>query len=116
MSVNQRQLFWVGTSLKDLLGQPVEVRQCVGYALHVVQDGRTPENAKAFKQGGSGVIEISIDHDTDTFRTMYVAKLDKGVYVLQSFQMKSKSGKATPKADIDKIQARYKETLKADKE
>ncbi|NDV25797.1 type II toxin-antitoxin system RelE/ParE family toxin [Desulfovibrio sp. JC010] len=116
MSSNQRQLFWVGSSRKDLLSQPHEVRQCVGYALHVVQNGRQPDNSKPFKQGGAGVMEIVVNHDSDTFRTMYVAKLQKGIYVLHSFQKKSKSGKATPKPDIDKIQARYKEALEADKD
>ncbi|WP_320169927.1 type II toxin-antitoxin system RelE/ParE family toxin [Maridesulfovibrio sp.] len=114
--MNQRQLFWVGTSKKDLLSQAVEVRQCVGYALHTVQNGGIPENSKPFKQGGSGVMEIVVNHDTDTYRTMYVAKLQKGIYILHSFQKKSKTGKATPKSDIEKIQARYREALKADNE
>lgn len=88
MDFRERQLLWVGTSKEDLLAQPNEVKQAVGYALHQVQHGVTPHNATSFSQGGSGVMEIKIPFDTDTYRTMYVAKLKKGVYILHSFQKK----------------------------
>ncbi len=115
MSLNQRELFWVGSSLEDLKEQPGDVRSAVGHALHEIQCGRTPDNATSFKQGGNGVMEIKVDFGKETYRTMYVAKLKKGVYVLHSFQKKSKKGKATPLADVRKIQIRYKEALKNDK-
>ncbi|OEU70169.1 MAG: hypothetical protein BA863_00985 [Desulfovibrio sp. S3730MH75] len=114
MSANEQKIIWVGSSKKDLRNQPLEVVQAVGYSLHVAQQGGCPENSEAFGQGGSGVMEISVDCKTDTYRTMYVAKLTKGVYVLHSFQKKSKKGKSTPKAEIDKVKARYKEAVDYD--
>ena len=36
---NEKPIYWVGTSLKDLLALPVEVKRAAGYQLHRVQIG-----------------------------------------------------------------------------
>jgi phage-related protein len=61
---------------------------------------------KAFK--GAAVVEIVDDYDGDTYRAVYTVKFAGVIYVLHAFQKKSKSGIATPKADIDRIVARLK--------
>jgi phage-related protein len=50
-----KTLKWVGSSLKELLGFPDEVKREIGYALHVAQEGKTHETVKMFKGSGSGV-------------------------------------------------------------
>jgi phage-related protein len=48
-------------------------------------------------------MEIVSDHRSDTYRAVYTVRLEGRVYVLHAFQKKSKSGIATPKAEIDLI-------------
>ena len=85
---NKKPIYWVGTSLKDLLVLPGEVKREAGYQLHRVQNGLDPENWKPFKDIGAGVKEIRISDDGDAFRVMYVAKFLDKIYVLNSFQKK----------------------------
>jgi phage-related protein len=61
---------------------------------------------KGFK--GAGVVEVVEDFDGDTYRAVYTIKFADVVYVLHSFQKKSKQGIATPKQDMDLIEARLK--------
>lgn len=45
---------------------------------------------------------------TDTYRAVYALKIKTTIYVLHAFQKKSKTGKKTPKRDIDLIRERLK--------
>ncbi|TMB26647.1 MAG: type II toxin-antitoxin system RelE/ParE family toxin, partial [Deltaproteobacteria bacterium] len=56
----------------------------------------------------SGVLEVVEDFDRNTYRAVYKVQLGNIVYVLHVFQKKSKSGKATPKPDVDLIRSRLK--------
>lgn len=58
---------------------------------------------------GPGVNEIRIDCADGWFRVMYVAKFEEAIYVLHSFQKKSRQ---TAKADIAIAKARYKAVIK----
>ena len=60
---------------------------------------------------GSGVLEVVSDHRGDTFRSVYTVRFVDRVFVLHAFQKKSKSGVATPKADIDLIKQRLKQAV-----
>ena len=100
---------WIGSSLNDLKEFPDEVQEVVGYALYVAQCGDKHPSAKPLKGfKGSGVVEVVDDFDWDTYRAVYTTKFADVVYVLHSFQKKSKQGIATPKQDIDLIEARLK--------
>ncbi|HZG46566.1 MAG TPA: type II toxin-antitoxin system RelE/ParE family toxin [Allosphingosinicella sp.] len=102
-----RPLFWIGSSRKDLSAFPEEVKDVMGYALHLAQVGEKSATAKPLKGfGGAGVLEIVDDHDGDTFRAVYTVRFGKSVYVLHAFQKKSKSGTATPRTEIDLIKKR----------
>jgi phage-related protein len=103
-----KSLKFVGSSRKDLAALPKSVKRAFGQALRQVQRGRTPQNAEAFKQGGAGCMELKESGERATYRTMYVAKFDDAVYVLHSFQKKSKSGIATPQSEINVVRERYK--------
>ena len=58
--------------------------------------------------GGAGVIEVVEDEAGGTYRAVYTVKFAEAVFVLHCFQKKSKRGIATPKEDMDIINARLK--------
>ena len=97
--------------MKTLRDFPGPVRDESGYSLLEVQHGKSPENSKqltGLAKGITGILEIVIDHDKETYRVVYVAKLVKGVYVLHVFHKKSKSGIGIPPRDTNLIVRRYK--------
>ncbi len=103
----QRQIEWIGTSLKDMRAMPEEVRRFFGVALFAAQIGSKHPEAKPMKGfTGSGVLEIVEDYNTDTYRAVYTVRYVDAVYVLHVFQKKSKKGIATPQEEIDKIKKR----------
>jgi phage-related protein len=105
----RKPITWMGSSRKDLTAMPVAVKKDFGGALHSVQDGRTPDGAKPLKGKAQGAMQLSEDHDGETYRAVYTVELEDAVYVLHCFQKKSKSGIATPQADIDLIERRLKD-------
>lgn len=109
MSIFLKSVEWIGSSLEDLKDFSEEVQQVVGYALYVAQCGDKHPSAKPLKGfKGSGVVEVVEDFDGDTYRAVYTTKLAGVIYVLHSFQKKSKQGIATPKQDIELIETRLK--------
>ncbi|MQU51270.1 type II toxin-antitoxin system RelE/ParE family toxin [Pseudomonas sp. FSL A6-1183] len=94
MTNKEKPLEWIASSHKDLMALPSDVRRRFGYAL------------KGF--GGAGVLEVVEDDAGGTYRAVYTVKFAEAVFVLHCFQKKSKSGIATPKADMDIIRARLK--------
>ncbi|MEJ0093096.1 MAG: type II toxin-antitoxin system RelE/ParE family toxin [Methylocella sp.] len=100
---------WVGSSLRDLNDFPEEVKSEAGFALFVAQKGGKAVNAVPMVGfNGATVLEVVIDHDTNTFRAVYTVKFGKAVYVLHAFQKKSVKGRATPRPDILLIKSRLK--------
>src|ERR1700676_1203125 len=100
-----KPVIWVGTSRKDLRGFPEPVQDHVGYALYVAQRGSKHRGAKALSGfGGAGVVEIVKDYRGDTFRAVYTLRYAGMVYVLHAFQKKSKSGRETPRRDMELIE------------
>jgi phage-related protein len=118
---------WIASSLDDLKDFPEEVQQVIGYALYQAQCGEKHQDAKPLKGfKGSGVLEVVENFDGDTYRSVYTVRFEGAVYVLHIFQKKSKHGIATPKQDIELIEARlkrakqhyeeyYKQSLKEEK-
>jgi phage-related protein len=104
-----KPLFWVGSSRKDLKNFPVEVRRLMGFALWQAQCGRKHVDAKPLKGfGGAGVLEVVEDRDRSSYRAVYTVKLAGAVYVLHSFQKKSKKGVKTPQQELDLVRNRLK--------
>jgi len=66
--------------------------------------------------GSAGVLEVVEDSRAGTYRAVYTVRFAARVFVLHVFQKKSKSGIATPKADLDLIKARLKLAEKRAKE
>ena len=109
----RKPLVWIGSSRDDLSGFPFEVKQVMGFAIHLAQTGDKHPDAKpltgdpAFK--GAGVLEIVDRFDGDTYRAVYTVKFAGVVYALHAFQKKSKSGIATPLQEIRRVKERLKE-------
>lgn len=104
-----KEIFWVGSSKEDISSLPDEVKISFGFELYQVQEGKFPASAKPLKGNDvKGVYELRVNHDGNTYRTMYIAKLGDKIYVLHSFQKKSKSGIATPKAEMEIVKQRLK--------
>lgn len=112
-----RPLVWVGSSRRDLIGFPGEVRETMGFALFQAQLGEEHPKAKALQGfGGRGVLEVIERHDGDTYRAVYTVRLRSAVYVLHCFQKKAKRGITTPKADMDLIRSRLAAAERTDGE
>jgi phage-related protein len=107
--VTPKPTVFVSSSLKDLRRMPRRVQRVFGLAILTAQYGGKAPGAKPLKGfGGAGVLEVVEDHDTDTYRAVYTVRFAGVVYVLHVFQKKSRSGVATPKAEIDIITERLK--------
>ena len=105
-----KPVIWLGTSLDDLREFPAAVQDHIGYALYVAQRGGKHQDAKVLSGfGGAGVLEVITDHRGDTFRAVYTLKYAGRVYVLHVFQKKSKTGRQTPRRDIELIKQRLRE-------
>ncbi len=104
---NERPLEWIGSSYKDLMALPVEVRRFFGFALSLAQSGDRHDAAKVLRGfGGAGVLEVVEDDVGGTYRAVYTVKFAEAVFVLHCFQKKSKRGIATPKEEMDIVHAR----------
>ena len=98
-----KSLNFAGSSLDDLRNFPDEARRAAGFELRAVQNGLEPSNWKPMQIIGPGVKEIRI-HSVGEWRIIYVAKFHDVVYVLHTFQKKTRK---TSKHDIDVARQRY---------
>ena len=104
-----KPLHFVGDSDRNLRDFPKEVREVMGHALWAAQLGKKHPDAKPFRGfTGASVLEIVSDYDPDTYRGVYTVKLAGVVYVLHTFQKKSKRGIQTTKQDVTLIRQRLK--------
>lgn len=107
----ERPLFWIRSSLKDLMAFPAEVREHIGYALSAAQFGGKQAGAKPWKGEGAGVLEVVEDFRGDMFRAVYTVRFEEAVYVLHAFQKKSTKGIATAQKDRELIARRLKDAM-----
>ena len=104
-----KSLKWVGSSDEDLQEFPSAVQRKIGYALYFAQIGDKHPTAKPLKgKALSGVMEIRSNYDKNTYRAVYTTKIGDKIYVLHTFQKKSKRGIETPQTEIDLIKRRLK--------
>jgi phage-related protein len=108
LAVGERPLDWVGSSKKDLLEFPGAVKDDVGNALGIAQFGGKHPKSKPWKGQGSGVFEVVVHHDGNTFRVVYCVRFPKTVYVLHAFQKKSTRGIKTANRDIELVASRLR--------
>jgi phage-related protein len=107
--LENRPLHWIGSSKKDLLEFPSDVKDKILFALDIAKIGGKHNDAKPFKGfPGASVLEIVQRGKNATFRALYTVEFKEVVFVLHCFQKKSKAGVKTPKNEIDLIHKRYK--------
>ena len=104
----EKELFWIGSSKRDLLAFPEPVKDDIGVALSVAQFGGKHPNAKPWKGEGAGIFEVVEVHRGDTYRAVYTVRFSSAVYVLHAFQKKSPSGIRTARTDVELIAQRLR--------
>jgi phage-related protein len=103
-----KEIIWMGNSLEILREFSDEVKDEIGFSLHLLQEGQTPDNAKPLKGDNfRGIFEIRANYDSDTYRVIYTVKIDERLYVLHSFKKKSTKGANTPKKELEVIKIRF---------
>lgn len=110
MSDDRKPLYFHPACKKDYLSLPESVQDDAGYNLDRIQQGKSPRvSFGPLHHLGSGVMELRIDEDTDTYRVVYVAKLSEAIFVLDAFKKKSPRGKEIPQNIEARIQSRYEQ-------
>ncbi|MBX3447901.1 MAG: type II toxin-antitoxin system RelE/ParE family toxin [Parvibaculaceae bacterium] len=98
---------------QDYRAMPPEVKESADGALTEIQNER-PLSKKLFnalKGSLSGVSEIRLPYDSDTYR-VYVMVFKAVVYVLDAGMKKSKSGAAIPPNQTERLIERRKRAVK----
>ena len=104
----EKPLFWIGSSLNDLLAFPETVKDEIGAALGSAQFGGKHPSVKPWKGTGTGVFEVVEDYRGDAYRAIYTVRFTHAVYVLHAFQKKSPSGIKTPRKHVELVTQRLK--------
>jgi phage-related protein len=68
-----------------------------------------PHSAKRMAGRFRSVMEIRVNYKGDAYRLMYTHEFTDAIYVLHVFKQKSKTGSATPLAELDRITGRLKQ-------
>ncbi len=104
----RKPLVFVASARKQLQRMPEEVQRSFGFKFDRAQIGRHPMGARPFGEGlPSDILKLAYDEDGETYRAAYVVAFGGVVYVLDVFQKKSRSGKATPRPDRARVKHRY---------
>jgi len=110
MNDEPKPVIWVGTSRADVRALPEDVKDHVGAALTAVQFGRDHPSLKTLSGFGGGTVrEIKANDPSGSYRVVYTVHFAEAVYVLHAFQKKSKSGRGTPKEEMDRVHTRLAE-------
>ena len=104
-----KTLTWIADSRANVKRFPARVQDEIGYALYLAQLGGKSARATPLHGLGAGLMEIAVRDANGTFRTVYTVSIGTSIYVIHAFQKKSKSGIATPKADMDLVKQRLKQ-------
>ena len=108
LAKGEKPLNWVGSSRRDLLAFPTQVKDEIGNALGIAQFGGKHPKAKPWKGQGSGVFEVVEQFDGDAFRAVYTVRFREVIYVLHAFQKKSPKGAKTARTDVELIARRLR--------
>jgi phage-related protein len=66
-----KPVVWIGSAKADLSSFPEEVKDSIGFALYVAQQGGKHRDAKPLRGfGGAGILEIVENHAGDTYRAV----------------------------------------------
>ena len=77
--------------------------------MYLAQLGEKSPKAKPLQGLGNGVMEISSNDSSGTYRTVYAVSIGDSIYVVHAFQKKSKTGISTPQSEIEIVRQRLKQ-------
>lgn len=103
-----RQISWIRAARKGFEAFPTEARDRLLDALTFVAEGGHPTIAKPLTGLGSGILELALRYQNEAYRVVYAVQIGEEIWILHAFQKKSKSGIATPKAELDLIRERLR--------
>ena len=104
----KKPIVFVPAAQKALGEMPENVRGTFGSALNRARYGDQVPGARPFGEGvPMDVLKLVEDDGGETYRAAFVVAFEGVVYVIDAFQKKSKSGKATPQEDIKRVKLRY---------
>jgi len=106
--MNLRPISWIKAAKRDFEDFPTEVRIDAETALAIAARGGKADTAKPFKGVDGGVFEIALKHRGNAYRIIYAVQVGIDIWVIDTFQKKSKTGIKTPKVDVDRIRQRIK--------
>ena len=73
-----KDLIWLGSTRKDFMTFPDDVKSEMGYALFQAQAGGRHRKAKPLRAAGdAALVEIVEDHRGDTYRTFYTVRFPR---------------------------------------
>jgi phage-related protein len=107
--MDDKSIYWLGSSKSDLSRFPAEVRRDAGFQLRALQQRLTPIDFKPISTVGKGVEEIRLRSEDGAYRVFYVARFEEAIYILHAFQKKTQK---TAKRDIQLGQQRYQAMLR----
>lgn len=105
---NTRPIVWMKAARRDFEEFPDKARERLLDALTVVAEGGMPPIAKPLSGFGSGLLELALAFRGDAYRLVFAVQIGADVWVIHTFQKKSKTGIKTPKHEIDLIHARLR--------
>jgi phage-related protein len=108
LATGERPLDWIGSSKRDFMAFPEQVRDELGNALGLAQFGGKHPKAKPWKGQSPGLFEVVENHDGDTYRAIYTVRFREVIYVLHAFQKKSPTGIRTARTGAEMIARRLK--------
>lgn len=103
---------FLGDSLDRMREFTTGARREAGHQLDRVQRGLEPDDWKPMSTVGPGVRELRIRDESGAYRVIYLAKLERAVYVLHCFQKKTQR---TAASDIALAGERYRQLMRKTK-
>ena len=92
-----RPLSWIKAARKDFEAFPVGAQDEFLLALSLVAESKHPDVAKPLKGSGSDVLQLVLKFRGNVYRVVYAVQIADDIWVLHSFQKKSRSRSKTPK-------------------
>ena len=108
---SRKPLEWWADARDVLRACPDEVKLRVGFALDEAQLGGKAGSAKPMPSVGKGVYAVTTNHETETYRTFYVARFAEAIYCFYVVHKKATKGIDLPRHQKDLAAARYKEII-----
>ena len=109
-SIDEKRVIFIGSARADFDALPQEVRMNANAELSNLQNGRRPRGERYKDLSGklSGIGELKLNDDGNTYRVYNVVTYREVLYVLDAGIKKSVRGGAIPQQDVNRLEQRHK--------